>query len=227
MADVRRLLLTTALASLVACAPPPADIASPARPPGFPDAAYARAAATGAVYRVEPAASRVVVLVHRGGSLARLGHDHVVASRDVEGYVAADEGHADLFVPLDGLTVDEPALRAEAALDGAPTAADIDGTRDNMRRRVLHTERNAFATIAVRHRADDRYAVAITLNGVTRSQDVAIAVTADGTALEARGRLALAQSDFGLVPFAILNGAIEVVDRVELAFDIRARRIAR
>jgi hypothetical protein len=29
------------------------------------------------------------------------------------------------------------------------------------------------------------------------------------------------------VPFSILGGAIEVVDRIELAFDIRARRVAR
>jgi hypothetical protein len=224
---MRRLLLLATLTSLAACVPPPPVVAPPARPPGFPDAAYARDAATTAVYRIEPAASRVVVLVRRGGSLARLGHDHVVASHDVEGYVAADDGHADLYVPFDRLIVDEPSLRAEAGLDGAPTAADIDGTRDNMRQHVLHSERNAFATISVRHRADDRYAVAITLNGVTRAQDVPIAVTVDGTALEARGRLALAQSDFGLVPFSILGGAIEVVDRVELAFDIRARRIAR
>jgi hypothetical protein len=224
---VRRLLPAAALALLVACAPQPPGITPPARPPGFPDAAYVGAAATGAVYRIDPDASRVVVLVRRGGSLARLGHDHVVASRDVEGYVAADAGRADLYVPLDRLTVDEPSLRAEAGLESAPSAADVEGTRDNMRKRVLHTERNAFATIAVRRLADGRFAAAIALNGVTRTEDVPIAVAADGATLEARGHLALAQTDFGLVPFSILGGAIEVVDRIELAFDIRARRVAR
>jgi hypothetical protein len=228
-ADGRRALVAVVIASLAACAPPRPNVAplptSPT-PPGFPEAAYRREAAAGAVYRVDPAASRIVVDVRRGGSLARLGHDHVVASRDVHGYVAADAGRADLYVPLDRLTVDEPSLRAQAGLDGTLSPADIEGTRDNMRHRVLHTERNAFATIAVRREPGGRFVVAITLNGVTRTQDVPVAVTSDAATLEARGRLALAQTDFGLVPFSILDGAIAVADRVDLAFDIHARRIA-
>jgi hypothetical protein len=227
-AELRRRVLAGAAIVLAACAPAPPGVEPPSRPPEFPEAIYRRDAAAGMdVYRVDPAASRVVVLVRRGGSLARLGHDHVVASRDVEGYVEARVGKADLYVPLDRMTVDEPALRAEAGLDGTPSAADVAGTRDNMRYRVLHTERSPFATIAVRRLPDGRFAVAITLNGVTRTQELPIAVTADAATLDAHGRFALAQTDFGLEPLSLLNGAIAVVDRLDLAFDIRARRIAR
>jgi hypothetical protein len=84
------------------------------------------------VFRVDPASSLVVILVRRGGSLARLGHDHVVASHDVQGLVAPGEGRSDLYVALDRLVVDEPALRAEAKLDTQPTEEDIAGTRRNM-----------------------------------------------------------------------------------------------
>ena len=226
--DLRRALIVAAAAWLAACAPSPPVVAPPSLPSGFPEAAYRRDAAGGAaVYRVDPATSRVVVTVRRSGSLARLGHDHVVASRDVEGYVEVNAGKADLFVPLDRLTVDEPALRAEARLDSTPSPADVEGTRDNMLNKVLHVERNAFATIAVRRAAADRFAVAITLNDVTLTQEVPITVIADVAAIEAHGRLSLVQSDFRIEPFAILGGAIAVADRIDLAFDIRARRVTR
>ena len=52
--------------------------------------------------------SRIVIEVRRGGTLAQLGHDHVVVSHDVAGYVAPAEGRADLYVRLDRLVVDEP-----------------------------------------------------------------------------------------------------------------------
>lgn len=227
-ADLRRALVVATAAWLAACAPSPPEIALPTLPAGFPESAYRRDAAAGApVFRVVPAASHVVVVVRRSGSLARLGHDHVVASHDVGGYVDAAAGTADLYLALDRLVVDEPAVRAKAGLDGTPSAADVAGTRDNMRRKVLHTSRNPFATIAVRRVAAERFAVTITLNGVARTRDVPIAVTIDGATLDARGRLALAQTDFGLEPFSLLNGAIAVADRVDLAFDIRAERVAR
>ena len=81
--------------------------------------------------------SLVVIEVRRAGSLARLGHDHVVASHDVNGYVAPQEGRADLYVPLARLAVDEAALRAEAGFDTQPTESDIGGTRANMLEKVL------------------------------------------------------------------------------------------
>jgi hypothetical protein len=80
------------------------------------------------VFRVDPARSIVVIEVRRAGSLARLGHDHVVASHDLEGFVALDEGRADLWAPLDTLTVDEAALRAKAAFETEPSAQDGQAT---------------------------------------------------------------------------------------------------
>ena len=48
--------------------------------------AYRTAAASGtAVYAIDPGASLVAVTVRRGGLMARLGHDHVVASHTLTG----------------------------------------------------------------------------------------------------------------------------------------------
>jgi hypothetical protein len=119
-------------------------------PATFPAQRYLAAIARGEpVFRIDAARSLVVIEVHRAGSLARLGHDHVVASHDVQGYVAPKQGLADLYVPLDRLFVDEPALRAEAGFDTTPSEADIAATRENMLGRVLEVERYPFALVTV------------------------------------------------------------------------------
>src|SRR5882672_5241040 len=102
-ADLAAALLSTMLALMLgACAPPVRERAPAAAPPAdFPGAHYLEALAQGKpVFRVDSRESLVVIEVRRGGSLARLGHDHVVASHDATGYVAPGEGRADLFIAL-------------------------------------------------------------------------------------------------------------------------------
>jgi hypothetical protein len=68
-------------------APPQPGKGEPAE---FPGAHYRALLAQGKpVFRVDPARSIVVIEVRRGGSLARLGHDHVVASHDLAGFCRA------------------------------------------------------------------------------------------------------------------------------------------
>src|SRR4051812_20095970 len=72
------------------------------QPAGFPEAYYLDAARRGApVYAIDPKSSLVVIEVRRAGTLAQLGHDHVVASHDTRGYVAPADGRADLYIRLD------------------------------------------------------------------------------------------------------------------------------
>jgi polyisoprenoid-binding protein YceI len=216
---------------LAACAVAPQEaIRSEAQaPPGFPEGFYAQAAARSVpVYRVDPAASLVVVEVRRGGSLARLGHDHVVASHDVRGYVAPDEGRADLYVHLDRLVVDEPPLRAESGFDSVPTAADIVGTRENMLK-GLDAGRHPFAVVsAIRvgnAGGNPALDVAITLHGTTANVRVPIALETGGGWIEVSGRFDVDQTAFGITPLAILGGAIAVQDRVSVRFRVRAVRV--
>jgi polyisoprenoid-binding protein YceI len=239
VSDVRRALVVAALvATLVAalvsaCAPQGTTpiLADEQIPAGFPEQYYQQAIERRRpVFRVDPARSLVVVEVRRGGSLARLGHDHVVASHDVRGYVAPEDGRADLYVELARLVVDEPGLRAEAGFDTQPSPADVAGTRQNMLEKVFEVAQHPFALIsvtggdAVDH--GQSLNVAITLHGVTRALQVPAKVESATDAFDVTGELALAQSDFGIVPFSILGGAIQVLDKVNLRFRIRARRIA-
>src|SRR5947208_515404 len=148
----RRFFVAAVLAGIAwGCAP---RIATPPEseqraPANFPEAYYREALAKGRpVYRVDPAASLVAIEARRGGSLAHLGHDHVIASHGVLGYVAPEEGRSDLYVQLGELVVDEPELRAQSRFDTQPSADDIDGTRQNMLR-ALATEQYPFALIEI------------------------------------------------------------------------------
>src|SRR3989454_10950987 len=111
-------LSSTLLALMLSgCAPLLREPApAPAGPPAdFPEGYYREALGRGKpVFRVDSRESLVVIEVRRSGSRARLGHDHVVASHEIGGYVAPDEGRADLYVALARMQVDEAALRAEA-----------------------------------------------------------------------------------------------------------------
>jgi hypothetical protein len=230
----RRIFLAVAAAFsalLVGCA---AQVAAPGidkqEPAEFPGAYYRGLLAQGRpVFRVDPSRSLVVIEVRRGGSLAQFGHDHVVASHDVVGNVAPDEGRADLWMPLDALVVDEPALRAEAGFDTQPSPDDIAGTRSNMVERVLETDRYPFALVSLNevgvNGGAKRLRVTITLHGITRSVETEAQLDKSADEVSAAGTIAIDQSQFGITPFSVFGGAIAVQDRLNVTFRIRARRM--
>src|SRR2546422_9799880 len=91
-------LSSTLLALMLSgCAPLLREPApAPAGPPAdFPEGYYREALGRGKpVFRVDPRESLVVIEVRRAGSLARLGHDPVVASHEVGGHARAGGGPA-------------------------------------------------------------------------------------------------------------------------------------
>jgi hypothetical protein len=217
---------------LGACAPLERGPApAPAAPPAeFPEGYYLEAAAQGRpVFRVDSSESLVVIEVRRSGSLARLGHDHVVASHEVGGYVAPEEGRADLYVQLERLEVDEAALRAEAGLDTQPAQSDIEATRANMLGKVLEADKFPFALIRVSGvdagRREVTLSVAITLHGIARTLQAPAQIDADADRIDVTGRLSFDQTDFGITPYSVLGGAVAVRNGVDLRFRIRASRL--
>ena len=223
-------VVAVACALLQACTSQPSVLREAAKggPPGFPHAHYAQLAAEGKpAFRVDAERSLVVIDVRRAGSLAQLGHDHVVASHDAAGYIAPGEGRADIYIPLDALTVDEPQLRAESGLDTQPDADDVAGTRSNMLRKVLDADRYPYALINVNELGNGQRGpvrVAVTLHGVTNPVDAAAQWNATTDEFSVTGTFALDQSAFGITPFSLLGGALAVADRVTVTFRIRARR---
>jgi hypothetical protein len=196
-------------------------------PDGFPISYYQQLSQRGSeVLRIDPARSLIVIEVRRAGSLANLGHDHVVASHDVRGYVAPGETRADFYIRLDQLVVDEPALRTEAGFDTQPSESAIAGTHENMLRK-FNAEAHPYAVISVTRAVVDtggtqQLETSIALNGVTRTVRVPAKIEQVAGQITVSGRVALAQTAFEITPFSILGGALQVQDQVDVRFTIHA-----
>ena len=216
----RAAFLAAALAISACGTQPPAPPAAP------PAAAVPALQASHSAHRIVAGESLIAITVRRGGPLARMGHDHVVATRQVEGFVDIEQGHSELRFRLDQLAVDEAALRKEAGLDTQPSVDAIDGTRRNMFSKVLQAD--AYPWVQVRATFEpgtkDRLRADITLHGVTREYKVPLQLREDGATVLASGAFTVKQTDFGITPFAVFGGALAVKDELELKFAISARR---
>ena len=226
-------LCAALLCALAACArlpaPPAAAPPAPKSPPAPPPAPAAAATAPSTpastrVLQIDTGKSLIVATVRRGGVLARLGHDHVVASHTVTGTVEPAQNRADFQFRLDQMKVDEADLRREAGLETTPSADAIDGTRTNMLTKVLDAERYPVVTVhAERGEAGAPLRVAITLHGVTRGYAIPVALRDDGGVITVSGTVELKQTDFGLVPFSVMGGAMAVQDTLALRFTVIAK----
>jgi hypothetical protein len=180
------------------------------------------------VFEIDPGRSIVIIEVRRAGTLAHLGHDHVVASHDVRGYIAPREGRADVYVSVADLVVDEAQLREAAVFDTQPSAADIAGTRNNMLTRVLRSGEHPFVFVSVTGaRAGATHRVVrptLIVNGIERAQDVDATINETDESIRVTGQTVVLQTDFGIRPFSILGGALQVADAITVRFDIFARR---
>lgn len=219
-----------AMLASAACTPRAPEVAAPATaPPGFPDAIYRDAAARGeAVYRIDPGVSLIVARVYPVGPLARLGHDHVISTRAVHGFVQRDDDRArrraDLYLSLNELVVDDPALRETEGLGGGPSASDVAGTRRNMLDKVLEAERFPFARVRVRGAATAD-AMTLELHGRERPLGAALKTRLEDDALYVTGNFTLGHAEFDMTPFSVLGGALSVADTIDVRFELVARRV--
>ena len=180
------------------------------------------------------------MLVYRAGTLAALGHNHVIACSCLAGtiYVPADPLAVsfELRLPVAQFSVDDPALRAAQRGGSFPPEvprADRQGTRRHM---LGATQLNAarFSDITLRSeslraasdgRAGDIVVrLAVQVAGRRRSITVPMHYELRGHEIEARGDFPLSQSALGLTPYSVLGGALRVRDRMQVRFRLLAIR---
>jgi polyisoprenoid-binding protein YceI len=219
------------LAACQTSPPEPSPPASAATPP----TAEAAIPAGSTAFTVDPAASLLQVLVYRGGAMARLGHNHVIASRHLSGavYVAQDllATRFDVRFPVDQLTIDEPGLREAAGQEFPPQVPQSarEGTRNNLLSEALL---DAAQHPQIRLRATDVRAaergydvgVQVTFRGSNYSLRVPAEVSREAGVLVASGEFPLRQSDLGLKPFSVAMGTLVVLDDMKVRFRLTARR---
>jgi polyisoprenoid-binding protein YceI len=177
--------------------------------------------------------SLLQILVYRGGAMARLGHNHVIASHHLSGkvFVTDDVSQTrfDIQIPVNELVVDEPAMREQAGADfppGVPQSAR-EGTRKNLLSDALL---DGSHYPAIRLRATDVVAtgerldvgVEITIKDQVRTVRVPVAIERKDGALIARGEFPLKQSELGFKPFSVAMGALVVLDGMNIRFVVTA-----
>lgn len=208
----------------------------PAQPTPTAPARPARDYTNARVYQVVPEESLVRILVYRGGTLASAGHNHLVASRQVEGKVYLHQDVArsgfELVMPVASLEIDPAELRKEEGPDFAAEVGDSarQGTRKNMLGPAL-LEAERFPDVRLSTAAVEGTSLAA-LNVTTlvkvRDQQhevrVPVAVTVDGARLTASGEFKVKQTDLGLKPFSALMGALQVQDELTVRFKLVATR---
>jgi len=225
--------LLTLLLMLAGCAQPE-QAPDAAAQPLLPEGVYLEAARQGAaVYRIQKAESYVLVRVGRAGKLKSLGHDHAIASEDIEGLVMLGDNpatsRADLLIPLQRLVVDKSEYRAQIGLEGEVPESAIDGTSSNMQDKVLESAIFPWVQVSVRFasaRTDPpTLNVAMTLHGETFDYLVPANLQIEPDRLVIKGDMTMQHEDFGLEPFSAAGGLLKVAEQLDLQFMLVALRV--
>ena len=225
--------LVSLLALLSACAHAPHRGAPPAAPaPGAASEGPVLLPAPGS-YQIDSRQSELRVLVYRAGSLAHLGHNHVMINHALSGQVvvatALPASSITLSVPVEKFDIDDAQARREEGADFPGEIPDDHkaGTLHNM---LSASQLNAakFPMLWLQSKSLDNVQ-----GRLTASFDVAVAghvstVTAPFTLLTESGRLTasatfeLRQTALGLTPYSLLGGALQVQDALTIKIKIVA-----
>jgi polyisoprenoid-binding protein YceI len=211
--------------------PTPTQPPAPTQPqaPGPPDTRGAT------VYDVSPQSSQLAIYVFRGGKFSRLGHNHVMTSQSLTGRVWVHPEFArsgfELSFPVAQLVVDDVEARRAAGSDFPPDIpqADKDGTRKNMLKPdVLDAEH--YPQVKLRSAKvggtleAPQLTAHITIKETSRDVAVPVKIEVAGAKLTASGEFDVLQTEFGMKPFSVALGALEVQDRLHIKFNVVAEK---
>lgn len=188
------------------------------------------------VYRIDPQASDVRLLVYRDGVLSTFGHNHVVSLKDFTGTIhlrpKLAQSRVELEIPVHRLVVDDAAARRQEGQDFAsePSAADAAGTRANMLSDAL-LNAGQFPAIKVTGTSgpvDAKNSAMLDLSVQIVGREIKLTIPAtlklEGDQLEASGETELSHKQLGLKPFSALLGSLRVAEQMKFKYRIRARK---
>ena len=193
------------------------------------------ATAGGKVLTLDANASVIRIYAFRGGRAAKLAHNHVLAAPQFTGFFylpagGASESRFDLEFRLDQLEIDNPANRAVlgSAFATVLSPADVAGSRKHMLgEENLQADRFPYVRIHSLKISGDgtKFAakIQVELHGQKREMWVPLDVEGLPGHLFVTGSMVLRQTDFGALPYTVLNGLIAVQDEVIVEFKISGR----
>ncbi len=157
--------------------------------------------------------------------MQRLGHEHAVASEDVQGLVEIGDdlsgSRAHVALPIRSLIVDKFEYRESFKLDTEPSADDVAKTYANMLKIFepqLYPWVEAQARFVTDHGGQATLAVSITLRGASFEYLLPVDLEVDAERLVVSGQATIKHSDFGITPFAAAGGLVRVADEFQVDF---------
>ena len=224
----------TSVAVLAACALPPQI--GPARKIDTQPLRVAalRSSQSAKIYSIDPAASTLHIRVYRGGTLARLGHNHVISSHSISGSIwhgrSLENSGFSITIPVNTLIVDDNQARAAEGEDFPLNVTEDarQGTKANMLRDTLLDGARypdiSIQSINVRGDADAPSVVAaMRIKDQTRQIVLPVTLRATDGLLRVKGEFEIKQTDFGITPLSVALGALLVLDTVKIKFELVAR----
>lgn len=185
------------------------------------------------VYSIDVETSILRVYVGRAGPLARLGHNHVIHSRELSGQIELAQNQlnssASFAFPVASFVVDDPAERARAGegFESEPAQSAIEGTRENMLgEAVLNVV--AFGEIAVRATpetiTENQWILSVELDfqGSTINLKIPAEIVQTDSRLSVHASFTLDHEDLGLSPFSALGGSLRVAEEIDFELQIEA-----
>jgi len=180
-------------------------------------------------YSIAGSGSTLEIHVGKDGAFKALGHDHLIAGKEISGEVQFDAQKIEgstvrLQIATKSLTVVDPGesekdrqsvqatMMGEKVLDVAKfpeitfTSSEISGVKKNAQGWEL--------TISGK----------LKLHGVEKSLTFPLRVQTENRTLRGAGEISILQTDYGITPVKVGGGTVKVKDKLKITFTIAAHK---
>ena len=186
-------------------------------------------------YRLLEPQSFLFVETKPSGVLSKAAHPHVVRATKWTGTVSYDASAPDkceikIEIPVEGLVVDEPAMRKRLRYEKPIAEGDRkrvdEAMRDEDQLSASKFPKITFASTSCKKVSEGKIEVsgAIEIRGVKKEVTVPMEVQIANGKLKAMGKFQLTHKDFGFEPYSAALGTIKNDD--SLVFNVRAIGVA-
>ncbi len=181
-----------------------------------------------AVYRIDPAHSRIELTVFKSGLLKMIGHDHSIAAKSFSGQVRFNFGNfgdSSVQLNIDALSLavlDDPSVpekdrqEIQANMEGAKVLNVRDFPQITFRSTEIARPASTGESLMLRGR--------LNLHGAEKEIAFPIQLYSGTNRLRVTGSAVIAQTDFGIKPIKAAAGGVRVKDQLNVKFDIFAEK---
>jgi len=172
---------------------------------------------------INTAKSLLTVHVNKGGVLAFIGHQHIVASHDLTGWVDQENNQGFFSFDITKLTIDESVLLKAKKLPDVLKESDKAATKQNMLKMLdIKNYPDVRVQVTKFDSAKSTIHAKIVLNNHMVERDLIVKVTrsAKDKITNISGETSLKLSDFAVEPFSALAGLLSVGDALTIEWNL-------